>query len=208
MPIIKELHFGLDTRLALWKIEERENDLIQRIDLPILEKQKFEMKKKRTHRLGFLSSRASLVALGVNLNALQFNQNGMPYLGLKKNCSISHTFNYAAAVVSSEKVGVDVEMYRFNISKITSKFVHDDEKFIQNSSQKTEFLTRLWTAKEAIYKAINTPGISFSKQIKVSPFSLDDTQGSATVNHLGNIYSFYLYYTSLNDGQLCLAKKK
>ena len=42
-------------------------------------------------------------------------------------------------------------------------------------------LTRLWTAKEAIYKALKKAGLSFSEQIEVMPFDLNDPSGSAKV---------------------------
>lgn len=208
MPIIKKLNFDLHTNLALWKIEESEERLMSLTNLPPTEKLKLELKKNKRHRLGFLSSRASLEALDINLNSLQFNRNGMPYLSLEKKCSISHTFEYATVVVSSQEVGVDVEMYRPKIVNIASKFVHPEEYFVKKDTHKIELLTRLWTAKEAVYKAFSIQGLSFSKQIKIAPFSLADTRGVATVDYLGSVYFFYLYYTTLNQSQLCLAIKK
>ena len=44
-----------------------------------------------------------------------------------------------------------------------------------------EKLTLIWTAKEALYKALNQKGIIFSEQLLVTPFQWGDKKGSAKV---------------------------
>ena len=207
MPVIKELHFNFDTQLILWKIDESEHELRQLLELPEVEKEKLNQRKSPQHRTSFLSSRASLSALGVSLKDLQFNEHGVPYLADQKFCSLAHTATHTAAVLSNKAVGVDVESYRDKIVRIAPKFRHQQEMFIRNKENEIEFLTRLWTAKEAIYKALGMPGIHFSKQILVAPFSLEDEKGSAYVVHQNKEYSFSLHFRSIKNGELCVAIK-
>ena len=207
MPVIKELHFNFETQLILWKIDESEHELRQLLELPEVENKKLNQRKSPQHRTSFLSSRASLSALGVSLKDLQFNEHGVPYLADQKFCSLAHTATHAAAVLSNKAVGVDVESYRDKIVRIAPKFRHQQEMFIRNKENEIEFLTRLWTAKEAIYKALGMPGIHFSKQILVTPFSLEDEKGSAYVVHQNKEYSFSLKFRSIKNGELCVAIK-
>jgi phosphopantetheinyl transferase len=186
MPILQKFHSYSNTKLILWKIEETEQELIHLLDLPLSEKQKLENRKTPNHRLEFLASRASLCSLGISIKNLHFKENGAPYLDTQKFCSLSHTQNYSAAVVSQKQVGVDVEIYRENILKIF-------------------LLTRLWTAKESVYKAFGTAGIHFSSQIEVHSFSMSDKKGFAMLTHLGKEYSFTLHFHSIINGQLCMA---
>jgi 4'-phosphopantetheinyl transferase len=205
MPIIKALRFNSQTELILWEIKESEEELMQKVQLSDSENQKLLQRKSEAHRLEFLSSRACIQALGIAPHELLFHDNGAPYLNNQRFCSISHTTQYAAAAISDQRIGIDVETYRERILRIAPKFTHKEEVFALEEENKIQLLTRIWTAKEAIYKAFGTPGIHFSKQIQVDPFTLDDDNGFARLLHSNQEYSFTLKYTSINNGELCIA---
>tara|TARA_B100000767_G_scaffold259016_1_gene268334 strand:+ start:3335 stop:3964 length:630 start_codon:yes stop_codon:yes gene_type:complete len=205
MPVFQEIQLDSNTKLILWKIEETEQELIHLLDLPPSEMQKLENRKTPNHRLEFLATRASLSSLGVSINNLHFKESGAPYLDTQKHCSLSHTQNYAAAIVSQKQVGIDLETHRGKIVKIAPKFVHKKEMFALHNENQIFSLTRLWTAKEAVYKAFGMAGIHFSTQIEVHSFSMIDKKGFATLTHLEKEYSFTLHFQSINNGQLCMA---
>jgi len=205
MPLDKEFHFNFKTRVNLWKIEESEYELLKPLTLPLIEKEKLKKRKNLKHRLEFLASRAALVSLGIDLDKVLFNDNGAPYLTDHRYCSISHTDGYSAVVVSEYKIGVDVEIYKDKIIRIASKFVHPAEDFVNKSKNHLKILTRLWTIKEAIYKAFGTPGIRFSKDIQVDPFQLQDEQGTARLVHLKTEYLYTLYFRTITNGEFCVA---
>jgi len=165
MPLDKELHFNFKTRVNLWKIEESEYKLLKSLKLPLIEKEKLKKRKNLKHRLEFLGSRAALVSLGIDLDKVLFNDNGAPYLIDHRYCSISHTDGYSAVVVSDNKIGVDVEIYKDKIIRIASKFVNPAEDFVNKSKNSLKMLTRLWAVKESVYKAFGIPGINFIKAI-------------------------------------------
>tara|TARA_B100000767_G_scaffold270461_1_gene294167 strand:- start:99 stop:728 length:630 start_codon:yes stop_codon:yes gene_type:complete len=205
MPLDKELDFKFKTRVILWKIEETEDELLKFITLPLTEKEKFKKRKSPKHRLEFLGSRAAMISLGIDLDKVLFNDNGAPYLTDRRYCSISHTDGYGAVVVSDNKSGVDVEIYKDKITRIASKFVHPAEVFVNKSENYLKMLTRLWTVKESVYKAFGVPGIHFSKAIQVDPFQLQDQQGTARLVHLKTEYFFTLYFRTITNGELCIA---
>ncbi|MGB1448883.1 MAG: 4'-phosphopantetheinyl transferase family protein [Flavobacteriaceae bacterium] len=154
-------------------------------------------------RLGFLGVRAAFVRLGKNLSNLSMAENGAPQLP-EGFCSFSHSATFATAVFSTHRVGVDVEGYRPKITRIAQKFVHEKETFL-NQLPAVEGLTRLWTAKEAIYKALNTAGVSLAEQIEVAPFSLEDTQGSAQVYLGQNRCRVQLQFSTFEQHELTIA---
>ena len=205
MPLDKELDFKFKTRVILWKIEETEDELLKFITLSLTEKEKFKKRKSPKHRLEFLGSRAAMISLGIDLDKFLFNDNGAPYLTDHRYCSISHTDGYGAVVVSDNKTGVDVEIYKDKITRIASKFVHPAEGFVNKSKNYLKMLTRLWTVKESVYKAFGVPGIHFSKAIQVDPFQLQDQQGTARLVHLKTEYFFTLYFRTITNGELCIA---
>ena len=205
MPLDKELDFKFKTRVILWKIEETEDELLKFITLSLTEKEKFKKRKSPKHRLEFLGSRAAMISLGIDLDKVQFNDNGAPYLTDHRYCSISHTDGYGAVVVSDNKIGVDVEIYKDKMIRIASKFVHPAEGFVNKSKNYLKMLTRLWTVKESVYKAFGVPGIHFSKAIQVDPFQLQDQQGTARLVHLKTEYFFTLYFRTITNGELCIA---
>lgn len=208
MPVIKELHFNFKTKLVLWEIEESKDELEQLVSLSSVDKEKLALRKSPSHQRELLSSRASLSALGVSLDDLQFRNNGAPYIKNLQFCSLSHTFLYAAAAISDRSIGVDVEIYRSNIVRIAPKFLHSDEAFVLENENKIALLTRLWCAKESVYKAFGTAGIHFAKQIQISPFTIHSEEGFARLQHLGKEYSFTLHFRSILKGELCLAIKE
>ena len=120
-------------------------------------------------------------------------------------CSLSHTNAYAAAVYAQNNVGIDMEAYRPKISRIASKFVHPKEQVFLAQLEEVKALTRLWTAKEAIYKALKVPGLSLRQQIELMPFDLNDTSGSAKVYLTEQACTVQLQFSTFDQHELTIA---
>jgi 4'-phosphopantetheinyl transferase len=102
-------------------------------------------------------------------------------------------------------LGFDIEEYHLKIQNIAPKFLHKDEYYAAESLNPIETLTRIWTAKEALYKALNIPGISFSKQLLITPFQADQTKGNAEVRGGGELRKFSLDFILNKDHCATLA---
>jgi phosphopantetheinyl transferase (holo-ACP synthase) len=74
-----------------------------------------------------------------------------------------------------------LEIFRPKIERIATRFLHDQESFALQGEGIIEKLTLIWTAKEALYKALKKKGIIFSEQLIVAPFEWGDPQGHAKV---------------------------
>lgn len=98
------------------------------------------------------------------------NDRGRPYLKHSDwHISITHSYPFVAAICSKDlSIGIDLERFGRNIQKIGARFLSENEwKRWQNSEIN---LTKAWTCKEAIYKAMNVPGLSFQNEIILPEF--------------------------------------
>lgn len=204
MPLTNHFTAPNNYSIAVWKIEESEEDLKKQLTLTLEQCQALTKRKTAKGRQGYLAVRSVLVSLGVLLEELTTNEEGVPQLP-KGFCSLSHSELYATAVYAQENVGIDIEAYRPKILRIAKKFTHKNElAFLQDIDQ-IKALTRLWTAKEAVYKALKKTGLSFSEQIEVMPFDLTASSGSAKVYLKEYLCRVQLQFSTFDQHELTIA---
>ena len=95
-----------------------------------------------------LSAEKSRVRLGELLK----DEKGVPCPVAGNYWSLSHKPKYVAAVVSKDKVGIDIEEIKPRTESIFSYVASDEEWKLKEKSWDTFF--RYWTAKEATLKVI------------------------------------------------------
>lgn len=181
MPLIYQQNINQNTRLGIWQIEEDESFFLKKVPL----------QRNITHphkHLQHLAARYLLIALFNNfpLEEILIADTRKPFLPDEKyHFSISHCGNFAAAIASSgSRVGVDIEMITPRIQNIAHKFLSKQEKDFFNEDYKefldqwnlkdkvyTEYLTLMWSAKEAIYKWYGDGGVDFRDHIQLLKFS-------------------------------------
>lgn len=98
-----------------------------------------------------------------------YHSTGRPFLKSNEQIkiSISHTANIYAISFSTSTHGMDIERFNKKAFKVKSMFVNDDEsKWLKKDDNTVmEKYTSLWSAKEAIYKLYDQPGLSFKRDI-------------------------------------------
>ncbi len=83
--------------------------------------------------------------------------------------SLSHSFPFVTAVISHKKsVGIDLERFGRNVEKIGPRFLSTEE--LNRWQDSHSDLTKAWTCKEAIYKAMGVPGLVFQQDIQLPSF--------------------------------------
>ncbi|MDL2308018.1 4'-phosphopantetheinyl transferase superfamily protein [Bacteroidales bacterium OttesenSCG-928-B11] len=172
MPVILSENISPDAGFAIWEIIENESDLFQGIRLSPQDKEtilSLRLEKRRLERIACRKTLAFL--LNVDCVPITYGVSGEP-LSPAGNISFSHSAGFAAAALSStHKIGIDIE-------KITPKIVKLHHKFISPKELETidahnpEDVTRIWCAKEAVYKLFPGNSIDFIEQIEIhSPFA-------------------------------------
>lgn len=183
MPLYKSVTINNDTQLLVWKITESHDELFRQVSLKDVCLARVNGMKSEQHRRGFLSVRMLLMEAGYTDFDLYYAEDGKPHLKDGKNISITHSYEFSAIIISSRNVGIDMEMQREKIMKIASKFCESEFDYLK-PEQKPEYikmLTVIWGVKEALFKMISLPGISFKQHIDVDTFTLEGGNGTANV---------------------------
>ncbi|MFN4233835.1 MAG: 4'-phosphopantetheinyl transferase family protein [Bacteroidia bacterium] len=119
--------------------------------------------------------------------------------------SLSHTNNYVASFVHSEKrVGVDIEKIGNKALKVASKFLSPEEyKTLSKQLDKELYATIYWAAKEALYKLYGKKSLIFAKQIKVIGIGTNNFYGEILNN--SELLKAKLYYKHWIDHAIVYA---
>jgi phosphopantetheinyl transferase len=178
MPIVFNKKIDDQSVLAVWKIEETEEQLITNLQLKEHELAIIASLGAGKRMLHWLSTR---VLLRTMLNTAdyidcQMDEHGKPYLvNSDTHISLSHSYDYASVIISkNKKVGVDIELIKMKIKSIKHKFLSDVELAQKQIGDNTNGLYVCWCAKEAIYKWHGKKGLEFKQHIHIRPFKLKD----------------------------------
>lgn len=192
-------------KLYLWKIEESESELKKEIIINDSLRKRLNSLKSLDHRKGVLSIQQLIRIANIKENELNYDLHGAPILKSGKHISISHSKYFSGIIISDFNIGIDIEFFRDKILKIGSKFTNEDENYALG---KIEDLTFIWTAKEAIYKAFRTPGISFSDQIHVGQLKKYEKKQLARVDFNNQFKLYDLTSFKLNSSIITIALEK
>jgi phosphopantetheinyl transferase len=170
LPLFYQHNINETTKLAVWKIEEEENFFLQHVPL----------QREITHphkRLQHLAGRYLLRYLFPDFpyKEILIADTRKPYLPNEQyHFSISHSGNYAAALVSSDhRTGIDVEKVSKKIPAIMHKFMHENDLLYSNASylydrSPLHLLTIMWSAKEALFKWYSLGEIDFKEHMQLN----------------------------------------
>ena len=177
MPLFYQHNINQDTRLGIWHIEEPESFFLEKVPLKRDVSHPF---KRRQHLAGRYL--LSYLFPDFPLEEIRIADTRQPFLASQRyHFSISHCGNYAAAVVSlSSRVGVDIEQISPRIERVGHKFLDDEEahffnddyaRFLEQWGMRgrvfQEFLTLIWSAKEAIFKWYGKGELDFRRHMKL-----------------------------------------
>lgn len=197
MPLYKTIHINADIVLHIWKITESEEDLHRNVELTERCNKRVEGMKSGLHRRGFLSIRQLMLLEGYVDSDLYYDELGKPHLHDGNHISISHSFEFTGIIISrKQRVGIDIEKQRPKIVRIAHKFTTLP---IQDGGQEQEILvrklTKIWGAKESLYKISPILGLSFLQNIFIETefnhkrwfsgeINVDDIHSEFTISHL------------------------
>ena len=109
-----------------------------------------------------------------------YRSSGKPYLADgSASISISHTKGYVAVLLGGpeKEVGIDVECYGERVRKVAHKFVREDESVSWYKGTETWSLLLHWSAKETMFKCMNTSDVDFRKHLHILPFTVEEQGG-------------------------------
>lgn len=196
-----------DTKFAIWKIEETEDFLVNKLQLDEREQKRLQQLGRGKRTLHWLATRVLLRYL-LNTNdyiACPSDENGKPYLpDYPYKISLTHSFEYAGVMLSTKgECGMDLELVKDKVLRIKEKFLKPEELSFISSEYEIEQLYACWCAKEAVYKLQGNRGVSFLNDMTIRPFNFK-AQGVMTLDlhHVEEVLSFQVYYEKFQDYML------
>ncbi|MBT3523300.1 MAG: 4'-phosphopantetheinyl transferase superfamily protein [Flavobacteriaceae bacterium] len=192
--------------LLLWKLSEKEIQLNNLVNLSLSSKSRLDLIKSSSQRKQFLGIQNLLSLHNINNEVLFYDDNGKPHLLNNKFISISHSFDYCGVIVSDVKVGIDIEKFRSKILNISKKFVSESDLALIKVSS-VENITKVWSIKEAVYKAFGHNKIDFKKNIIIKSVNKEFNKATVLIfnNEISENYSIEIY--NFSQYICCIAKQ-
>ena len=204
MPV-SVINDSISNDLLLWKLSETETQLSNLLNISLSSKSKLDLIKSSSQRRQFLGVQNLLNLHKIKNDMLFYDDNGKPHLLNNKFISISHSFDYCGVIVSNVKVGLDIEKFRSKILNISKKFVSESDLSLINLNS-IENVTKVWSIKEAVFKAFGHNKIDFKKNIIIK--SVNEKFNKANVlifkNEISENYSIEIY--NFSEYICCVAK--
>jgi len=201
MPFLKEFIINYNTKIKLWKINTGE---LNNFELDVYDSSLLKSKKSQLAKEQFLAVRKILHHENPSYK-IRYDESGKPSINSDLNISISHS-NLIAGIVFSgfNQTGIDIEDKESKIINIQNKFLNESEKLKDEYQSDVDYLTKIWTAKESIYKAIGIKGISFSDNIVIK--NIKKNKGYGYYINGKEKYKFDLMFFSIDNYILCYAQ--
>jgi len=201
MPFLKEFIINYNTKIKLWKINRGE---LNNFELDVYDSSLLKSKKSQLAKEQFLAVRKILHHENPSYK-IRYDESGKPSINSDLNISISHS-NLIAGIVFSgfNQTGIDIEDKESKIINIQNKFLNESEKLKDEYQSDVDYLTKIWTAKESIYKALGIKGISFSDNIVIK--NIKKNKGYGYYINGKEKYKFDLMFFSIDNYILCYAQ--
>ncbi len=204
MPFLKDFIINNSTKVMTWNIVSGELDEshLNEYDKNLLKKRSEE--KSREY---FLAVRKLLNIENPEIN-IYYDKNGKPYLNNNKGISISHSNELVGIGLSNEKdFGIDIQIKTDKIFNIQNKFLSKNELLKLEGNNNLESLTKIWSAKESIYKSLGKKGVNFSSDLEIDISPKNNVFKTGHYINRNNKIKFDLIFFSIDEYIICYAKK-
>lgn len=204
MPFLKDFIINNSTKVMTWNIVSGELDEshLNEYDKNLLKKRSEE--KSREY---FLAVRKLLNIENPEIN-IYYDKNGKPYLNNNKGISISHSNELVGIGLSNEKdFGIDIQIKTDKVFNIQNKFLSKNELLKLEGNNNLESLTKIWSAKESIYKSLGKKGVNFSSDLEIDISPKNNVFKTGHYINRNNKIKFDLIFFSIDEYIICYAKK-
>lgn len=204
MPV-SVINDSISNDLLLWKLSETETQLSNLLNISLSSKSKLDLIKSSSQRRQFLGVQNLLNLHKIKNDMLSYDDNGKPHLLNNKFISISHSFDYCGVIVSNVKVGLDIEKFRSKILNISKKFVSESDLGLIKLNS-IENVTKVWSIKEAVFKAFGHNKIDFKKNIIIKSVNKEFNKANVLIfkNEISENYSIEIF--NFSEYICCIAK--
>lgn len=175
MPLLKEIEYGMSTKIGVWEITESIDELKWKLHWGQSDIKKFNEIKLPGKSLQWLATRLLIrMMLGdPPFIDLQVDEFGKPYLkNRNEKISISHSEKLAVVILSNYDCGIDVQKMTIKVEAIHEKFMSRIEISSLTRIQMLEQMHLYWCGKEALYKMYGRKKLNFISNLSIDSFIL------------------------------------
>ena len=184
MPLIAQIELPENIKIAFWQLDELPDELLHDLPLTKADLAEWSLLKHNKRKREWIASRAALRSGLNSAEEVLYLANGKPYME-KQALSFSHCLPLAGALVHSTLAGFDIQSPDPKIEIIKTKFANTAElDAAEMTSSKLDYLTILWSAKEAIFKVYGE-NLAFADEMDIHPFEVGNSEITATVKRDG-----------------------
>ena len=198
MPLVLEI-CDANVSLIVYQMKEEDSFYLNGIDFTSFDHKEYNNIVNPQKRRQWLASRYWVKKLSKQHNQLYLEKSdlGKPHFtNSHLKFSISHSNDYVAVIFSETKeVAIDIEVIKPKILKIKPKFLHPLD-YEQGSD--VEQITKIWSAKETIYKYYHSKALySFKEQIAIMSSSVISL--SYSISNFPNQANHEVFYKKIED---------
>ena len=179
MPLFNKWEDGRAT-WGIWHLTETSDVLQSSLSAKSCDPTELAQFKSPSRQLEYLAVRVLVKHLTGQEHKIAHHPSGKPYLvDHSLNITVSHTKGYVAVGLHPTKeVGIDIEQKSDRVLNVITRFVRPDEfPGLKKLSKDTQLLMYLlaWSAKETMFKVLNTSEVDFIEHLHVAKFRIQTT---------------------------------
>lgn len=164
---------------ALWRLRESSEELSVLCPLSSSELETCVSFRNEQRRREWLASRVLLRELMGAGRHILYRSSGRPHLEGDGRCvSISHTRGFVALRLSTLPVAIDVEYRSGRARRLFERFAAPGEAGLLEGRDEETTAMIIWSAKEALFKLFDLPGVDFQRHLLVERLEGDGRRGT------------------------------
>lgn len=207
MPLINLQAVNGNIYLAVWKVSEDIAELSNKIKLSTTDKVIYGEINHKGKALEFLAGRnlcyEAFLELGLEYSPIFRNEYGKPEMPQSQyGISLSHTADYVVlAIGNGVDMGVDIEKPNDKMRKIAPRLFNSEE--LAYCNDELMHFSKLWSAKEVLYKIYMKREIDFKEHLFVKPINKKWTQMEGIILKNGYKKKVTLNFVKLEEYYIC-----
>jgi 4'-phosphopantetheinyl transferase EntD len=206
LEFIKQINENI--HLAVWKIEEDLDFYEKNVLLSFIDQRIFEETSHPEKKLEFMAGRmlckTVLNQLKISDQPIFRNEYGKPQIpDSAYDISLSHTENYIALTIGHKlNVGIDIEKPKAKMAKVAPRlFTEKEMDYCQNN---LVYFSKVWSAKEVLYKLFMKRELDFREHLSVKPENKDWSLMIGTIHKNDFHKNYQMAFYELEDYFICL----
>lgn len=201
MPLYETKHIDTEVILAVWRIEEEEQELYRQVYLSEEDKLLYERMRSEKRRKEWLATRLLVQLMLEEDISISYEDSGKPYIANATwRISISHKKEFVGVILAqNNEVAIDIEELSGRIDTIYDYYMRTDELEQIVRNHRNYQLHLYWCAKECLIKITGNRTLSILNDMYVHPIHPVMNSFFADVQINEETATYEMFYEKLSN---------